>query len=80
MRARVYPGASLYFSPLALLSIMAMRGRGRSGPTRGRNLSSSGEVDPSVIDMLENLHLTTKEEELAAISDYEEGEEGNDGA
>jgi hypothetical protein len=37
-------------------------------------------VDPSVVDMLENLHLTTKEEELAAISDYEEGEEGNDGA
>lgn len=54
---------------------MAMRGRGRYGPTGGHNPSPSGEADPNVTDMLQNLHLTAEEEELAAFSDEGEGEE-----
>lgn len=53
---------------------MAMRGRGRARPSGGRNSNPSGEANPNVADMLQNLHLTA-EEELVAISDDEEGEE-----
>lgn len=54
---------------------MAALGKGVSALMGGRDARSSGEADPPVTDLLQNLRLTAEEEELAAISDDEEGEE-----
>lgn len=76
MRAQFCLGASqLSFPTRFCLPIMASRGRGRSGLTGGSSTRPAGEVDPNVTDLLQNLHLTADEEELAAISDDGGGDE-----
>lgn len=53
---------------------MAAELDGGSSTPGGRRDHSPEDVDPRVADLLQNLHLTAEEEELAAFND-DEGDE-----
>lgn len=51
---------------------MASCGSGKNNPSRGTAGGRQADVDPDVEAMLDNLHLTAEEGEVAAWSDDED--------